>query len=1280
MTGNNSLATHPTPITTPFRIRYKTLGKRTSIQQKVILELLKEYSIGNIGIFIATITCYSNTLNSNQFTPHKIPTMRKSSTKNYSLLLFILLLPILITAQNQPWQVQHSQLNPTYFAKENSKPNPTSFDNMIGTSLGKEIGGAFHDEFHAKGTINSVRSFHLMEADFGDAYFPSEAALNAIDCDCEQLYSYDCKQKRDKKCVEGNPSSNYYGFHEYKVRYCAWKNKDHFKIRETYAAIEAQIPIKKSYCANYVDGVCVDSHPNPCLIEDERDSLPGRKFPDKWYTFEEWGVDIEAVETHAFNYAHSFATTFCPVDTAKDCVIQVLEIGNEPWGDNTPGKEGYHAILRGMVAAFKAIYGSDKSKWRMKLSAAAFDARFACHNAPKQYVQDMIPDDPEVKQYLDYLNIHNYPFINTPCGVEVENLKLAYSPESPDGGFMSLKNMDEWRRLNGMKHARINITEFGWNSDKEECNFGVGEANQAAYLMRANLIAARFNLHKVFNYQLKDQLKYQEDGKLLSPESPLYCTTGLIDRDGKKKASFYATQTFVQKLKGKHFLKALEEDYTEEGKVFAFLLGDYNTTTGESTPSHLVAWRADNLGFSNNDNIQYPKRDTEKGRNLTTLTLPSSAMEFHSQDTFFYLGWDNGQPALMGENIVVLGEMDKHQTKVDLSGLPIVIPIHAGSCTYNSDGVLEDCNSSATENSAAGTLVECGDIDISYGDNWIKLVGEESVKYHKIELIDITNWQYKLVGKCENDCDPLPTFSNLTKGDYILKVFNPDWTLACNLNFNNRIQITGNTTTETLNFCAVFGGDEDGDGICADEDCDDNNPNYPKTVGSPCDDGNNQTENDVIGEDGCTCTGETIDDETDNSNHQLPSITCGEVNISYGNGQIQLKGAAGKSYPFKIQLKQSPYTILSCHDCGDAKAFNNLPNGHYQIWVNYVSCGLIELKEVSIVNSCEDTDGDGICNPEDCAPNDINLPLPVDTPCNDGNENTIEDKIQADGCTCAGREIVENENNTTSLPCGEITIKYGNGTILITGLPDKSYQFSIHDMDDGWQQVASCWNNCGHTQKITNLAPHKYKVKVYGGEQTCNVDIQLGNTASSRSLSSNIFDLATTGSAKAIHLEWAAGGLEATDYFVIEKSLDSLHFQAIKTIGKTDHPYLFKERDTNPDYGINYYRIRQQFYSGAFRYSPIRKEAWYLEESSITLFPNPAQSTLNLSIGHFAKLEGEVMIFNRLGLSVATKKLTKEDASLQFDVANLPNGLYYLVIEAKNRKPIARQFMVENGL
>ncbi len=52
--------------------------------------------------------------------------------------------------------------------------------------------------------------------------------------------------------------------------------------------------------------------------------------------------------------------------------------------------------------------------------------------------------------------------------------------------------------------------------------------------------------------------------------------------------------------------------------------------------------------------------------------------------------------------------------------------------------------------------------------------------------------------------------------------------------------------------------DNDGDLVCAENDCDDNNPNIPAAVGSACDDGNAQTSNDVIQADGCTCQG-TVD-------------------------------------------------------------------------------------------------------------------------------------------------------------------------------------------------------------------------------------------------------------------------------------------------------------------------------------------------------------------------------------------------------------------------------------
>ena len=49
-----------------------------------------------------------------------------------------------------------------------------------------------------------------------------------------------------------------------------------------------------------------------------------------------------------------------------------------------------------------------------------------------------------------------------------------------------------------------------------------------------------------------------------------------------------------------------------------------------------------------------------------------------------------------------------------------------------------------------------------------------------------------------------------------------------------------------------------------------------------------------------------------------------------------------------------------------------------------------------------DADQDGVIDAEDCAPNDPALPAQPGTACDDGNPNTTNDIIEADGCTCSG--------------------------------------------------------------------------------------------------------------------------------------------------------------------------------------------------------------------------------------------------------------------------------------
>ncbi len=84
---------------------------------------------------------------------------------------------------------------------------------------------------------------------------------------------------------------------------------------------------------------------------------------------------------------------------------------------------------------------------------------------------------------------------------------------------------------------------------------------------------------------------------------------------------------------------------------------------------------------------------------------------------------------------------------------------------------------------------------------------------------------------------------------------------ACNDNnpntTNDVIQSDGCTCAGTALPCTNAGGDADGDGVCANVDCNDNNANIgaQQTPGTACNDNNSNTINDVIQSDGCTCTG-----------------------------------------------------------------------------------------------------------------------------------------------------------------------------------------------------------------------------------------------------------------------------------------------------------------------------------------------------------------------------------------------------------------------------------------
>ena len=191
----------------------------------------------------------------------------------------------------------------------------------------------------------------------------------------------------------------------------------------------------------------------------------------------------------------------------------------------------------------------------------------------------------------------------------------------------------------------------------------------------------------------------------------------------------------------------------------------------------------------------------------------------------------------------------------------------------------------------------------------IRIIGLNSA-YVSGVVMD-ANWN--LVDQCNFDCSMPYLLNNLASGTYFLNFKGYDTNFVEDCAYEGFVEVTDMGG----NICDTQGGDADADGICADEDCDDNNPNLPALPGTRCDDLDATTQWDVIQADGCTCAGTPI------------STNC-NLTISTGIGSIMIDGFA-EPHQFGRVLDSNWDIVDECFDCGMSYFLDNLPGGVYHI-------------------------------------------------------------------------------------------------------------------------------------------------------------------------------------------------------------------------------------------------------------------------------------------------------------------------------------------------------------
>ncbi|MCB0704361.1 MAG: peptidoglycan DD-metalloendopeptidase family protein [Saprospiraceae bacterium] len=154
-------------------------------------------------------------------------------------------------------------------------------------------------------------------------------------------------------------------------------------------------------------------------------------------------------------------------------------------------------------------------------------------------------------------------------------------------------------------------------------------------------------------------------------------------------------------------------------------------------------------------------------------------------------------------------------------------------------------------------------------------------------------------------------------------------------------------------------------------------------------------------------------------------------------------------------------------------------------------------------------------------------------------------------------------------------------------------------------------------------------------------------------------------------LEWVTESEQENLGFEIERSQDGKLWESIAWIeglGNSWGEVYYRYDDSAPLTGLNYYRLRQEDFSGKAFFSETRSVEFYLDISGIRIFPNPVAGELNLDVGGAEKLDSEIAIFNASGELVYLAMPDQREIL----VSQLSPGVYFLETRIGNQRIIKR--------
>jgi hypothetical protein len=176
----------------------------------------------------------------------------------------------------------------------------------------------------------------------------------------------------------------------------------------------------------------------------------------------------------------------------------------------------------------------------------------------------------------------------------------------------------------------------------------------------------------------------------------------------------------------------------------------------------------------------------------------------------------------------------------------------------------------------------------------------------------------------------------------------------------------------------------------------------------------------------------------------------------------------------------------------------------------------------------------------------------------------------------------------------------------------------------------------------------------------------------------NLISFSGEASGSAVNLSWTTANEINNDYFTVERSDDGNNFIPVMTVkgaGNSTSELYYQAKDTKPQGGTNYYRLKQTDYDGKFEYfdiitvnvdNGISGGAVQIESIS----PNPFKDDFTIQYWSNSISAANLTLVNSIGVIVhrETWVAEKNKKAWHFnDAGNMAAGVYYLTLTMKDK-------------